>query len=115
MAKKIKLKKELTADEQKAADAKEAEDASRAAAGIQDEFQARGFELVEWIHEKQAFVLGFIGLVIASGLAYGIYTVVSANRNSGASADLQKGLDAYDASVGDNPTDKPEGDEPHFK
>src|SRR4051812_21628627 len=112
MAKKIKPKKELSEEQQKAEEAKAAEEAARAAAGIQDEFQARGFELVEWVHDKQALVLGFIALIIAGGLAYGIYNVVTANKNASASADLSKALDAYDAPVGD---EKADGDGPHFK
>ena len=112
MAKKIKREKVLTPEELEAQKKKEAEDAARAAAGIQDEFQARGFELVEWVHEKQAWVLGFIFLIIAGGLAYGIYNVVTANRDAGASADLSKALEAYDAPVGD---EKPDGDGPHYK
>src|SRR5690349_8105344 len=113
MAKKIKREKVQTEDEKKAEEAKAAEEAAKAAAGIQDEFQARGFELVEWIQEKQALVLGFIALVLAGGLAYGIYTVVSSSRNTTASADLAKGLEAYDAPIGD---EKPDGaDGPHYK
>jgi tetratricopeptide (TPR) repeat protein len=114
MAKKIKQKKELSAEEKEAEKTKEAEEAARAAAGIQDEFQARGFELVEWIQEKQAWVLGFIAVVVLGGLAYGVYTVVSASRNSSASAELSKALESYDASVGNEPASK-DSDEPHYK
>src|ERR1043166_1978602 len=112
MAKKIKRTKELTEEEKKAEEQKAAEEAAKAAAGIQDEFQARGFELVEWVQEKQAYVLGFIGLVLAAGLAYGIYTVASSSRNTSASVDLQKGLEAYDSPIGE---EKPDGDAPHYK
>lgn len=118
MAKKIKLKKEPTEDEQKAEEAKAAEEAAKAAAGIQDEFQARGFELVEWVHEKQGIFLGILGAIVAGGLAYGVYNVVEKNRNSGASASLAEALEVFEAPVqatGDKADDAAASDGPSFK
>jgi tetratricopeptide (TPR) repeat protein len=104
MAKKIKLKKEPTAEERKAAEAKAAEDAAKAAAGIQDEFQARGFELVEWVHEKQSIFLAMIAVLVGGGLAFGVYNMVQTNRNTEASATLTTALEAFEAPIGEEPT-----------
>jgi tetratricopeptide (TPR) repeat protein len=99
MAKKIKREKVLTDDEKKAADERATKEAAQAAAGIQDEFQARGFELVEWVQHKQGVVLSIIGLIVASGLAFGVYTYVATGRNQDASVDLAKALEAYEAPI----------------
>lgn len=112
MAKKIKVKREPTPEEKAAEEQKKTEEAAKAAAGIQDEFQAKGFELVEWIQERQSLVLGFIGLIIAVGLGYGVYTVVDRSRNTEASAALAGALDVVNAEITDAP---PTGDEPTFK
>lgn len=112
MAKKIKVKHEPTAEEKAAEEQKKAEEAAKAAAGIQDEFQAKGFELVEWIQERQSLVLGLIGLIIAGGLAYGVYTVVNTSRNTDASVALSGALDVVNAEITDAP---PSGDAPTFK
>lgn len=99
MAKKIKREKVLTEEETKVAAEQATEEASRAAAGIQDEFQARGFELVEWMQQKQGVVLGLIGVIVAAGLAFGVYTYASTGRNQDASVDLAKALEAYEAPI----------------
>ncbi|MBI1947221.1 MAG: tetratricopeptide repeat protein [Deltaproteobacteria bacterium] len=112
MAKKIKVKHEPTAEEKAAEEAKKAEEAAKAAAGIQDEFQAKGFELVEWMQERQSLILGLIGLIVTCGLAYGVYTVVQRSRNTDASAALAGALDVVNAEITDAP---PSGDEPTFK
>ncbi len=99
MSKKIKREKVLTEQETQVVADKATEDASRAAAGIQDDFQARGFELVEWMQDKQGLVLGAIGVVVAAGLAFGLYTYTSSSANQAASAELSKALEAYEASL----------------
>ena len=111
MAKKIKREKVLTEEETKVADEKATEEATRAAAGIQDEFQARGFELVEWMQEKQGLVLGVIGVIVLAGLGFGVYTVVNTSRNQDASVDLAKALEAYEAPI----TEEAPKDGPSFK
>lgn len=113
MAKKIKLKTEPTEDERKAEEAKAADEAAKAAAGIQDEFQARGFELVEWVHEKQGLFLGILGAIVAGGLAFGVYTVVENNRNTEASASLATAIEAFEAPIEEAPAADAEG--PSFK
>lgn len=102
MAKKIKREKVLTEEEQKAEETKAAEEAAKAAAGIQDEFQARGFELVEWMQQKQGLVLGFIGLIVAAGIGFGVYTYAQNNANEAASTALSKALDVYEAPLVDD-------------
>lgn len=101
MAKKIKIKKEASPDEQVAEEAKAAQEAARDAAGIQDEFQARGFELVEWVHEKQGLFLGILGAVVLGGLAFGVNTMTQRGRDLAASVALASGLETFDAQVGD--------------
>lgn len=112
MAKKIKVKHEPTPEEKAAEEQKKTEEAAKAAAGIQDEFQAKGFELVEWVHERQSLVLALIGLIIAGGLAFGIYTVVDKSRNTNASAALSAALDVVNADLSDTPATD---DKPSFK
>ena len=99
MAKKIKREKVVSEEEQKAEEAKATEEASKAAAGIQDEFQARGFELMEWMQEKQGLVLGVIGLIVAAGIGYGVYQYTKNNANEAASTALAAALDVYEAPL----------------
>ena len=113
MAKKIKVHREPTAEEKAAEEQKKTEEAAKAAAGIQDEFQAKGFELVEWVHERQSLVLALIGLIIAGGLAFGVYTVVQKSRNTNASVALAEALEVVNAEITDTPPK--DGDEPTFK
>lgn len=116
MAKKIKREKIVTDEEKKAEEQKQAEEAQRAAEGIQDEFQARGFELVEWMHEKQGVVLGIIGAIVAAGLAFGVYTAMQGSRNTTASASLAEALRSWEAPVGAEDADGPTPpDAPKFK
>lgn len=116
MAKKIKREKVLTEEEQKAEEAKATEEAAKAAAGIQDEFQARGFELVEWMQEKQGLVLGVIGLIVAAGIGFGVYTYTQHNANEAASTALAAALDVYEAPlVDDTGTSDPSDKTPKYK
>src|SRR4051812_8939593 len=106
MAKKIKVRTdkddevvdaEQTADQatQSASALAEAE----AAAGVQDEFQAKGFEFVEWIHDHQPVVLGAIGAIVLGGVVLGITSVVGGSRNESASAAYGKAVEAYDSPL----------------
>lgn len=119
MAKKIKPPRDKEAEkkaeeaEKVAEDAKKAEEAAKAAETVQDEFQARGFELVEWVQENRPAVLGFIGVVLAGGLAFGIYTASSRSNDTKASAAYGKALKLEDASIGED-EDK-DDDVPAFK
>ncbi len=99
MTKKIKREKIQTEAEKKAEEATAAEAATRAASGIQDEFQARGFELVEWVHDKQGIVLGLLGAIVAGGLAIGVYTTMKHSRNADSSAALAEAFKVWEAPV----------------
>lgn len=104
MAKKIKREKVVSEAEQKAEEAKATEEAAKAAAGIQDEFQARGFELMEWMQEKQGLVLGVIGLIVVAGIGYGVYQYTKNIANEAASTALAAALDVYEAPLLDDAT-----------
>jgi tetratricopeptide (TPR) repeat protein len=114
MAKKIKHKREQTEEERKAEEAEKAAEAARAAVGIQDEFQARGFELVHWMQEHQKLVLSILGVVIVSGLAYGVAAAIGASRNTDASIALAEALDAWEAPIGEEADPSSPKDGPRF-
>jgi tetratricopeptide (TPR) repeat protein len=113
MAKKIKPPRDkdaekLSAEEAKAKEAEEkaAEEQAKAeadAAAIQDDFQARGFELVEWVQDNRAGVIGFLATVVIAGLGYGIYTVVEKGNNTAATAAWVSALDLWESPVGTDP------------
>ncbi len=99
MAKKIKIKKEASAEEATKVEEQKALEAQ----GIQDEFQAKGFELVEWVHENTATVVAILGVLLVLGFAFAGYNLFSANRDTDASAAYATALKAYDAPVGEAP------------
>ena len=108
MVKKIKRVTELSEEEQKAADEKATGDAAKAAAGIQDEFQAKGFELVEWVQEREGLVLGLIGAVIVGGLAFGVSRTYSTSQDQEASRALEQAFVILEAPVGEKAADAAE-------
>jgi tetratricopeptide (TPR) repeat protein len=112
MAKKIKHRtksREEREAEKKAAD----EERERQAAGIQDDFQARGFELAEWAQENQGLVLGLIGAILISGAALWGWSVMQRSTNSGASVIYAEGLEAFNAPIGE-PLPGDDADGPRF-
>lgn len=119
MAKKIKPPRDKEAEkkaeeaEKAAEETKKAEEAAKAAEAVQDEFQARGFELVEWVQENRPVVLGFIAVVLLGGLGFGVMTAVSKGNDTAASAAYAKAAKLQDASIGDD-EDK-DDDVPAFK
>lgn len=76
---------------------------AEAAAAVQDDFQSRGFELVDWVHENQATVMGFLAAVVLAGLGYGVYTVVDKGNNTEATAAFSSALEIWEAPVGTDP------------
>jgi tetratricopeptide (TPR) repeat protein len=76
---------------------------AEAAAAIQDDFQARGFELVDWVHENQTTVMGFLAAVVLAGLGYGVYTVLDKGNNTEATAAFSGALEIWEAPVGTDP------------
>lgn len=99
MSKKIKhrtkSKDELEAEKQAAE-----EERAREEAGIQDEFQAKGFELVEWAQDHKNVILGFIGLIIVVGAVLSVVTLVRANDDGAASAMYADAMKSWEAEVG---------------
>lgn len=91
---KIKKKKVLTAEEKQ--EKQEIEALQRA--GIQDEFQAKGFELTDWVQHHKSKVLVGLGALVLMGVVYSYYLFWSANLNEEASiAYLQATSEASDA------------------
>jgi tetratricopeptide (TPR) repeat protein len=128
MAKKIKPPRDKEAEKAAAAEAKAKEEAAQAeaaasmlppteeqlkaeaeaAAAIQDDFQARGFELVDWVQDNQATVMGFLAAVVLAGLGYGVYTVVDKSNNTAATAAFASALEIWETPVSaDPPADPP--------
>lgn len=104
----------VSEEQKKAAeDAKAAEEAEKAAAAAQDEFQARGFELVEWVHDNRPIVLGFIGAVILGGIGFGVYQANQKSNNTAASAAYAAAQKIWEAPVGSDAA--AEDDAPSFK
>lgn len=96
--KKIKVKKsrEQKEEERKLA----AEERERDESGIQDEFQAKGFELVEWMQENSQVVLGLIAAVIVSGALYAGVALVDSGEDLAASEAYVKALRVYEGNDG---------------
>ncbi len=99
---------EAKAKEEQEAEAKKAADAEAMAAAVQDEFQARGFELVEWVHHNPSVVVGVIAIVVLGGLGFGVWTVVDRGNNTEASAAYAKAQKLWEAPIGED-TDKDDG------
>jgi tetratricopeptide (TPR) repeat protein len=91
-----------SADEVKAEEeARKAEEDAAAAAAAQDEFQARGVELADHVHDHPGKVLAFLGSVVVAGLLFGIYTVVEKRSNTAATAAYAAALKTWEAPIGD--------------
>jgi tetratricopeptide (TPR) repeat protein len=105
---------EAKANEEKEAEAKKAAEAEALAAAVQDEFQARGFELVEWVHHNPSVVVGVIAIVLLGGLGFGVWTVVDRGNNTKASAAYAAAQKLWEAPIADtDPT--PDDDVPFYK
>lgn len=78
----INKKKSETQEEKDARKEKEA----NAAIGIQDEYQAKGFELVTWVQEHKGLVSSFIVAVIVLGAAFSGYNYYQKRKDEEASA-----------------------------
>jgi len=99
MAKKIKVKKAESEESQAAAEAEKA----LAEQGVQDEFQAKGFELATWVQDHSGIVLSLIGVVLAAGLVVGVVQFTKSSADGEASKAFAAAKDAYDAPLGDAP------------
>ncbi len=89
--------------EKVAAEAKKTEEAEKAAETVQDEFQAAGFELVEWVHHHPSVIMGVIGVVLAIGVGVGVWQVVQKNQNTSASAAFAQAQKIWEAPIGADP------------
>ena len=109
---------EAKAAEEKEAETKKAAEAEAMAAAVQDEFQARGFELMEWVHHNPSVVVGVIAIVLLGGLGLGVWTVVDRGNNTKASADYAKAQKLWEAPIGEDSRVDPSGasdDVPTYK
>jgi tetratricopeptide (TPR) repeat protein len=97
--KKIKQERNLTEAEKQA----EAAEKERSQQGIQDEFQAKGFELVEWTQENRTVVMGLIAVILVAGVAYAGVQLSSRSANEAASNAYVAALEVHRASLGDAP------------
>jgi tetratricopeptide (TPR) repeat protein len=92
------------AAEQKQESELKAEEEAAAAAAAQDEFQARGVELADHVHDHPGKVLAILGSVVVSGLLFGIYTAVDKSDNTKASAAYAAALQVWEAPIDANAT-----------
>lgn len=104
MAKKIRQKKLLTKEEREAERERKAEEQAREQAGIDDDFQARGFELAEWAQSNSGIVMGIIGVIVLAGLATFVVQYMEEQDGYEASLVFDEAHDAYNASLGDAPS-----------
>ena len=97
MVRKIKTQKILT-EEEKAALEREKQ---MEAAGIQDEFQAKGFEMVDWMQEHSKLVMGCIGFVVITGMVVAGVSYAGSQSNVDASTAFEAALEILDKPVAD--------------
>ena len=113
MTKKIKPKTDKEAEKlseveaaakvEKEAEATKAAEAEAMAAAVQDEFQARGFELVDWVHENPAVIVGVIAMVILGGVGVGVWTAVESSANTAASSSYASAQKLWEAPIAETP------------
>jgi len=96
-------------------EAKTAEEEAAAAAAARDEFQARGVELADHVHDHPGKVLAILGSVVLGGLLFGVYTVVDKSDNTKASAAYAAAIQVWEAPVGDGAAEKAKDGKPSFK
>ncbi|MFZ9886454.1 MAG: tetratricopeptide repeat protein [Myxococcota bacterium] len=100
MAKKIKHHTPKSQEELEAEKKAAEEEAAREQAGIQDEFQAKGFELVEWAQEHRNLILAGIGAVVLTGAGIGVTRLVQGNADAAASSAYSMALETWQGEVG---------------
>lgn len=103
MPKKIKNRPTLTREEREAERKAKEEERSRQEAGIQDEFQAKGFEFVDWIQGQRHKVMAGLGGIVAIGLMYSGVEWSKVNKNSAASEQYVEAHEAFSATLGGAP------------
>ncbi len=84
----IKKKKEQSKEELEQAEQAQA----LQKAGIQDQFQAKGFELIAFLQKRRRLALTFTGVVVCAGFAYFGWILFNNSANEKASAEYQAAL-----------------------
>lgn len=97
----IHKKHKETADEKEIRHLKEQEEAM----GIQDQYQARGFELVSWVQDNKGIVTGLIVLVLLIGAAYSGYLYWDSRRSEEASSAFMAAVKEYESLESDTTAD----------
>jgi tetratricopeptide (TPR) repeat protein len=88
----IKKKKKKSAEEIEA----EKQEKALSKAGIQDEFQAKGFELVEWVQYHQRSITMGLGVVALVLVVWGAYSYFGSGANMKASGEFEAALALYE-------------------
>lgn len=88
----IRKKHQETADEKEARLQEEREKA----AGIQDQYQAKGFELVSWVQANKVLVTCLIGLFVVGGISFSGYVFYKARKAEEASSAYLEVLKSLD-------------------
>lgn len=91
----IRKKKKKTQEELEA----ERKEKDLRKSGIQDEFQAKGFELVSWVQHHRTTII--IGLMVFTGvlIAWGSYSVFGSRVDTKAVAEFDAALKLYDGAT----------------
>ena len=103
MPKKIKNRPTLTKEERDSERKAKEEERARQAAGIQDDFQAKGFEFVDWIQGHRHKVMAGLGLVVLAGLVTSGFQWSSSSRDEAASRSFVEAHEAFSATLGGAP------------
>lgn len=70
---------------------------SDAAVGIQDEYQARGFELVSWVQDHKVLVSSLIALLLVGGMLYSGFVYYQQRSNEAATSQFLAAIKDIDA------------------
>ncbi len=103
MPKKIKNRPILTKEERDSERKAKEDERARQAAGIQDDFQAKGFEFVDWIQGHRHKVMTGLGLVVLAGLIVSGFEWSAVSRDEDASRSFVEAHEAFTATLGGAP------------
>ncbi|MBN4077280.1 tetratricopeptide repeat protein [Sulfobacillus acidophilus] len=91
----IKIKKKQTPEEIE----KERQQRQREQVGIQDEFQAKGFELVDWMQNNGMVVVGIIAAILMAGFIWAASLLWSNSTNEKASVFYEQATTLLNSDV----------------
>ena len=80
------------------------------AAGIQDEFQAKGFEMVDWMQEHSKLVMTSIGAVVVAGMIVAGVSYAGSKSDLDASVAYEKALEILEQPIADSEASSEEAD-----